>query len=197
MIKMKKRLANLISAVLNPFLVSLVVIVLVSFGSTFSAAEAIKWALILITLSILPVFSVIFYLVRRRKLTAILIIAREQRTRIYILAVFLGIIGSILLQIWGAPAMLTAIFVAGMAAMVIFFSINLFWKISVHSAFVTAFITILMILYGSIGALTALLLPLIVWARVELKHHSLAQAIAGAILAALIVLVAFYLFGLI
>ena len=197
MIKMKKRLANLISAVLNPFLVSLVVIVLVSFGSTFSAAEAIKWALILITLSILPVFSVIFYLVRRRKLTAILIITREQRTRIYILAVFLGIIGSILLQIWGAPAMLAAIFAAGMAAMVIFFSINLFWKISVHSAFVTAFITILMILYGSIGALAALLLPLIVWARVELKHHSLAQAIAGVILAALIVLVVFYLFGLI
>ena len=193
---MKKRLANLISAILNPFLVSLVVIILISFESTSNAAEAIKWALILIALSILPVFSVIFYLVRQRKLKAILVIAREQRTRIYILAILLGIIGSVLLQIWGAPLMLSAIFVAGMAAMVIFFSINLFWKISIHSAFVTAIMTVLMTLYGSIGALAAVLLPLIVWARVELKHHSLAQAITGAILAELIVLVVFYLFGL-
>ena len=92
--------------------------------------------------------------------------------------------------------MLSAIFVAGMVAMVIFFSINLFWKISIHSAFVTAIMTVLMTLYGSIGALAAVLLPLIVWARVELKHHSLAQAITGAILAELIVLVVFYLFGL-
>ena len=193
---MKKKLANLISAILNPFLVSLAVIILVAFESTSSFAEAAKWSLILIALSVLPVFTVIFYLVRRRKLEAILVIAREQRARIYLLAIFLGIIGSVLLNIWGAPLMLAAIFIAGLAAMVIFSSINLFWKISVHSAFVAALITILIILYGAIGALAALLLPLIVWARVEMKHHSVAQAVTGAILSVLIVLVVFYLFGL-
>lgn len=194
---MKKRLANLISAILNPFLVSLAVIIVLSFESTSSAVDALKWSLILIALSVLPVFAVILYLVRRRKLEGIFISARGKRHRIYLLAIFCGIIGSIILYISGASLWLVAIFVAGFAVMVIFFSINLFWKVSIHSAFVAAFVTILIILYGTVGALAAVLLLPIAWARVELEHHSAAQSVTGAILAAIIILVVFYLFGLI
>jgi len=75
--------------------------------------------------------------------------------------------------------------------------INLLWKISLHTAFVAASVTVLTILYGSIGAVTAVLLPSIAWSRIELEHHSLAQVAAGALLAALIVVVTFYLFGLV
>ena len=75
--------------------------------------------------------------------------------------------------------------------------INLRWKISVHTAFVTASITVLIILYGAIGAATAVLLPLLGWSRIELEHHSPAQVAAGALLPTLIIVVVFYLFGLI
>lgn len=194
---MKKRLANLISAILNPFLVSLAVIILLSFESTSSAADALKWSLILIVLSVLPVFVVIFYLVRRRKLEGVFISTRGKRHRIYLVAVFFGIVGSVVLYILEAPLMLVAIFVAGLVAMIIFFSINLFWKVSIHSAFVAALVTILIILYSPVWALAAALLPPIVWARVEMEYHSAAQAVTGAILAAIIMLVVFYLFGLI
>lgn len=194
---MKKRLANLISVILNPFLVSLAVIILLSFESTSSAADALKWSLILIVLSVLPVFVVIFYLVRRRKLEGVFISTRGKRHRIYLVAVFFGIVGSVVLYILEAPLMLVAIFVAGLVAMIIFFSINLFWKVSIHSAFVAALVTILIILYSPVGALAAALLPPIAWARVELEYHSAAQAVTGAILAAIIMLVVFYLFGLI
>jgi len=57
-------------------------------------------------------------------------------------------------------------------------------------------VTVLTIIYGAIGALSVMLVPPIAWARIELKQHSLAQAIAGALLAALIVVVVFHLFGL-
>jgi len=191
---MKKRLANLISAILNPFLISLAVIILLSVESTSSAIGALKWSVMMVALSVLPVFMVILYLVRKRKLEGIFISARGKRHRIYLLAVFFGIVGSIILYILGIPAILLAVFVSGLAAMVIFFSINLFWKVSIHSAFVAAFVTILIILYGPVGALAAALLPLIAWARVELKCHSTAQAVTGAILAAIIILVVFYLF---
>ncbi len=97
----------------------------------------------------------------------------------------------------GAPAVLEAAFVAGFTAMVIFMCINLIWKISIHSGFVAASATILIFLYGAGGVVTTAALPLIAWARIKLKYHSLPQVAAGALLAALIVAVVFYLFGLI
>ena len=194
---MKKQIANLTSSILNPFLVSLVVIILISFRSTTSIFDAIKWSLILIAVSILPVFSVVLYLAHTEKLEGIFISTRRQRNKIYLLASVCAVIGCLILLFGEAPLVLVASFMAGLSAIIVFMGINLLWKISVHTAFVAASVTVLTILYGSIGALTIMLVPPIAWARIELEHHSLAQAVAGALLAPLIVLVVFYLFGLI
>ena len=194
---MRRQIANLTSNILNPFLVSLVVILLLSFESTSSISDAIKWSLILIAVSILPVFLIIVYLVHSQKLEGIFVSPRRQRNKIYLLASVCAVVGCIILLYLGAPLVLVATFVAGLSAILIFTCINLLWKISLHTAFIAASVTVLIILYGSIGTVTAVLLPPIAWARIELEHHSLAQVAAGAILAALIVVVVFYLFGLI
>jgi membrane-associated phospholipid phosphatase len=47
------------------------------------------------------------------------------------------------------------------------------------------------------AAVAVVLVPLIAWSRIELKHHSLAQVAVGALLATSIVVVVFYLFGLV
>jgi len=194
---MRRQIANLTSNILNPFLVSLVVILLLSFESTSSISDAIKWSLILIAVSILPVFLIIVYLVHSRKLEGIFVSPRRQRNKIYLLASVCAVVGCIILLYLGAPLVLVATFVAGLSAILIFTCINLLWKISLHTAFIAASVTVLIILYGSIGTATAALLPPIAWARIELEHHSLAQVAAGAILATLVVVVVFYLFGLI
>jgi membrane-associated phospholipid phosphatase len=195
--QMRKRIANLTSNILNPFLVSLIIILLLSFESTSSSLDALKWALILIALSILPVFSVIIYLVRNGRLDGIFTSVREQRTKIYWLAGACASVGCIVLFCCGAPTILVATFVGGLSGVVIFMCINLVWKISLHTAFITASVTVLVILYGWIAAITVVLIPLMSWARIELKHHSPAQVATGALLAALIVVVMFYLFGLV
>ncbi len=194
---MRKRIANLTSNILNPFLVSLVLILLLSFRSTSSALDAVRWSLILIAISILPVFLVITYLVRSRRLEGPFVNIRKQRTKVYLLAGICAGIGCIILHYLEAPKELTATFVAGLSAVVVFMCINLLWKISLHTAFVTASVTALIILYGPIAAVTVVLVPLIAWSRIKLKHHSLAQVATGALLAALIVVVVFYLFGLV
>ena len=58
-------------------------------------------------------------------------------------------------------------------------------------------VTVLVVIYGVEGLIAAVLLPLMVWSRVELEHHSPAQVATGALLAALIVAVVFYFFGFI
>ncbi len=195
--QMRKRIANLTSNILNPFLVSLIIILLLSFKSTSSTPDALKWSLISVALSVLPVFLVITYLVRNGKLDGIFIRVRGQRSKIYWLAGACASLGCVTLHYLGAPLILVATFVAGLSAIVIFMCINFLWKISLHTAFIAGSVTVLVILYGWIAAVTVLLIPLMSWARIELKHHSLAQVAAGALLAALIVVVVFYLFGLV
>jgi len=196
-IETRKRIANLTSNILNPFLVCLVLILLLSFESTASLLDGLKWSLILIALSVLPVFSVVVYLVRNNRLEGLFISVRRQRTKIYLVASVCAVTGCVILPYLGAPLVLVATFVAGLSAILVFMCINLWWKISLHTAFIAAAVTVLVILYSSIGAISTVLLPLIAWARIELNHHSLAQVASGALLAALIVVVVFYLFGLV
>ena len=193
---MRKQIANLTSNILNPFLVSLMIIWLLSLASAASTLDALKWTLIAMALSVLPVFLVVIYLVRTGRLDAVFTIMREQRTKIYLLAGVGAIIGFIVLAYLEAPPILVAGFAAGLVTAVIFMCINLWWKISLHTAFVAGSATALVILYGWVAAVTVALVPLTAWARVELKHHSLAQATTGALLAALIVIVVFSLIPL-
>ncbi len=194
---MKKQMAKWTSGIFNPFLVSAVVVTLISFDSTNHVSEAMKWALILIAISILPVLCVVIYLAHKEKVEGIFINIRRQRNKIYFLASICVVAGCLLLLYLGAPLVLVATFVAGLAAIVVFMCVNFLWKISLHTAFAAASVTVLTILYGSNGALTAMLVPPIAWARIELEQHSLAQAVAGALLAVLIVVVVFHFFGLI
>ncbi len=195
--EIRRRLAILTSNILNPFLVSLIMVIIISLKTTTSFFEALKWSSIALALSILPVLSVMVYLIRKEKLEGISIRVRKQRHRIYLLATICAVVSCVVLFRWGAPLMLVASFAAGLSAIVIFMCINFLWKISVHTAFVTSSVTLLIILFGPIGAVSTVLLPLIGWSRIELEHHSPAQVAIGALLAALIIVVVFHFFGII
>jgi membrane-associated phospholipid phosphatase len=194
---MRERLARLTSNILNPFLVSAIVITLLAVESTNGAGAALKWALVSIVISVLPVFAVVIYLVRQKRLDGIFVNPRQQRNDIYVLATVLAVISCFVLIILEAPKLLKVTFVAGLVAIVVFGAINRFWKISLHTAFMSASVTIIAIVYGAAGALTILLLPPVAWARIMLGQHSLAQVVVGAVLAAAIVVVVFMGFGIV
>ena len=194
---MRKQIASLTSVVFSPFLMGLILIFLVSLESTASVIDAIKWSLILIGLSILPTYLAVIYLIRSKKVDSISVSIRRQRHQIYALAVILGSVGCIILFFLKAPIIMIALFVSGLVGAVIFLGINLWWKISIHTAFTAALVTLLVILYGFVAIIAIVLLPLAAWARLELKHHSLAQLIAGALVALLVLIAVFYPFGLI
>jgi len=193
----KKRIANLTSHVFSPFLIALALILLVSFEATICVSDAIKWSLVPTALNILPIFLFAVYLVRHNRLDSIFANVRKQRTVIYVLAVVFTSVSCITLLALKAPLMLLALCVAGFSGIAVFTCINLWWKISLHTAFVTAGITLLFILYGSVSTVSILLIPLVVWSRMELEHHSLAQAVTGALLGTSIIVAVFYLFDLI
>ena len=193
---MRERLARLISNVLNPFLVSFIVIILLAVESTENTGEALKWALLSIVLSVLPVFVVVTYLVHQKKLEGMFANPRHQRNGIYILASILGALGCGVMWWCNAPRLIAVAFSSGLISIVIFMIINRFWKISLHTAFISASVTLITVIYGAYGALTILLLPLVAWARIRLNQHSPTQVITGALLSTAILLAMFWGFGL-
>jgi len=189
---MREKLAELTSNILNPFLLSFTVVILLAAKSAFSASEAVKWALISIAISVMPVFASVVYLVRHKRLEGVFVNPRHQRNGVYVLASVTGAIDCGVMWYFGAPKLLSVTFTAGLAAIVIFMIINRFWKISLHTAFMSASVTVITIACGSIGALTILLLPPVAWSRIKQKQHSPAQVITGALLSAAIVVAVFW-----
>jgi membrane-associated phospholipid phosphatase len=187
----RQRIANLTSNILNPFLLCLALIVLFSFKSAASTSEAIKWASISTGLGLLPVFLVIIYLLRQGKLDDFFIAAREQRTKIYFIGCLSAAAGCVTLALLEAPDILIAGFVTGVSTAVVFAVINLWWKISLHTAIVAASVTIMVMIFGWIAAASAVLVPLTAWSRIELEYHSFKQTVSGALLATLIVFALF------
>jgi membrane-associated phospholipid phosphatase len=194
---MRERLARLTSNVLNPFLITFVVVVLLSFKATADTAEALKWASICIAFSVLPIFVVVVYLAHIGKLDGIFVNPRHQRHTIYILASILAIAGCAVLWYFDAPELLTASFTAGLVSIIVFMGINFFWKISLHIAFTAASVTVLIMVYGAAAIWTVVLLPPVAWARIAMKQHTPLQVAAGAVLAVVIVGLIYRGFGVV
>ena len=184
---MRQRIARLISNILNPFLVSLITIVLLVWHTTSSPASAFKWAAIALVLSVIPIFGFIIFLVWRKKLDSIFPEGQDQRKLIYIIATVLAVIGCGVMWYLNAPELLTFSFIAGLVAVIIFMAINVYWKISLHTAFISAAAMVLTLIFGAKAAWVFVLLPLVAWSRLELKLRTPAQVVAGAVLAAAIV----------
>jgi membrane-associated phospholipid phosphatase len=188
---MRKRIARLISNILNPFIFSAAVLVLLSFHNTADTGEALKWVGVSLAISVVPVFIIVIWLVRRKKMDGLYDNTNHQRRIVYLLASVLGAIGCGLMWGFKAPDLLAVIFTTGFIEIVVFMGINYYWKISLHTAFAAAAVTVISLVYGVTAVWTLILLPLVAWSRIELKQHSLMQVISATLLAAGIVAAVF------
>ena len=68
------------------------------------------------------------------------------------------------------------------------------WKISVHTTGISGPIAALILLLGLAGAAIAFIYPIVIWSRVLLKKHTLAQAICGGVQGFFLTVLEMYLF---
>jgi hypothetical protein len=76
--------------------------------------------------------------------------------------------------------------IAYMAVSAMIFAIGTFWKISIHSAGVAGPTTALIFVFGLALLPLYVLTAAIIWARLKLAAHTLAQLVAGALVAIVI-----------
>ena len=188
---MKRRIAKLITNVVNPFAVSTVVIGVLAFRDTPDLTRALLWTVGALALSVVPILLAVLLLVRRKRMDGVFNNPRQQRHFLYGIAIVTGFFGFVLLWLGNGPQLLRLTFIAGMMALLVFMLVNLYWKISLHTAFIAGTATIFTIVIGGWGALALVLLPAVGWSRWALGQHTLAQVTVGAVAAAGIVLAVF------
>jgi membrane-associated phospholipid phosphatase len=146
------------------------------------------WVMIyLVVAFLLPVLYIV-WLLRTNRITDFHIKLRHQRIRPMLVMIACSLLSWAIMMLGSAPIMLQTIAIMGAVLITILLLVTLRWKISGHATAVSAFAALGMTLWGTVALPILLLVPTVIWARLVLKRHSLAQTIAGAALGSLFVL---------
>ena len=176
------RIAWGISVLFSPFLVPIATAVGV-IQKHAAPQNALRWLVIVVLfVTVLPVLS-IAVMVRYAKVSDLHLHNREERLLPLCCTLVSMVVGTVLLHQLGAAREIVWAGIAYIVNSVIFSAITPIWKISFHSSVATGCVTVLVILVNPQFGWLFLLIPLIAWARVYRKRHTLLQTVVGAVLA--------------
>lgn len=180
----RKKLANHVSQLINPLLLSLVTFIpLVNKYGNGNTARL--FGITSIFGSILPLIMV-FYMVRKGIISDFYAPDRRERFVPFVGSIICYIAGTVTLIAINAPSPIIAVMACYVVNGVILSIITLRWKISIHTSGVTSPVTALVYLLGTrMLPLFMLFIP-VAWARLELKAHSTMQVTMGALLSAML-----------
>ena len=133
--------------------------------------------------SLLPILF-IFILFRLGRVSNLNLEVKEQRTLPLLFAIGAACIGLGSFYVIEAPREIIWAGIAYIANGIIFGAITQLWKISFHTGVYTGCITVLALILNDANlAWLFVLVPLIAWARIRRKRHTLVQTVVGALVA--------------
>lgn len=181
---MKDKLSRWLSILLDSSVLAVPIFIGAAYSETQAFLPALGWAV----LALLFADGVpLMYIALGRKLGFVSgfdLPRREERVPFIAVNLVGNLLGFFLLRSFNAPAHLSALLLVYVALGVTMMTFSSFWKISLHAGGVGGFAAFLTSAFGLPWAWTFLALPLIGWARVYRKRHTLAQVVAGGIVGA-------------
>lgn len=194
----KLKVAKTISTFTNPPIICIplffIICLVLSFeNGTFNFNEFIVLELIsLVFASILPMAIIVYW--AKKLNTDSDISNRQDRFTPLIVGIVSYFIGFLVLLFLNIDNFLTALLLCYSINTGVVLLITFKWKISVHTTGLSGPVGALILLLGPIGALFGILYPLLIWSRVTLEKHTLAQAIAGGVQGFFLTVLEMYLF---
>ena len=194
----KVKIADAISTFTNPPIITiplfLIICIVLSFeDGGFNVSKFIVLELIsLVFSSALPMAIILFW--AKRLNTDKDISNREDRFTPLIVGVLSYLIGFFISLFLNVDYFLTLLLLCYAVNTFIVMLITTKWKISVHTTGLSGPVAALILLLGPIGALFGILYPIVIWARVLLKKHTLSQAICGAVQGFFLTVLEMYLY---
>jgi membrane-associated phospholipid phosphatase len=176
-------LARSLSTIFNPFLTAFALFAILA---GIGAKDTLDfWRLLFVStffVSIGPMLYV-FWLYATDRISDLDMSVRSQREMVFSAFVIFDALGAVALWLVHAPRLMIAAMLGYLASTLIVQYITRYWKISTHALGITAPLAALTLLYGRQPLPFMVLIPMVCWARVYLKAHSVMQVIAGAALA--------------
>lgn len=194
----KEKIAKTVSTLTQPPIITiplfLIITIILSFeGGTFDFNRFIVMEIIsLVFASILPIAIILFW--SKRKNTDFDISNRQDRfipLIIGIVSYFIGVLVCLALNVSHFLTLLLLCYCINTGVVLL---ITLKWKISVHTTGISGPIAALILLLGPIGAFFGIIYPVVIWSRVLLKKHTLAQAICGGVQGFFLTVLEMYLY---
>jgi len=176
--KTGRNAARLLADVLNPFSVFTALYALVAFSEASPARAALYLTAELAAASLVALY--VFALRRGRRVGDFWLSARTERLvpALILLSAFAGLLMA--LYLLDAPQTLFYVTLSmGLAAASVA-ALTLFWKASAHAAVAGHAAMAGLLVLGSLGVVFALVLSVVLWARVASEAHTLPQVLAGA-----------------
>jgi membrane-associated phospholipid phosphatase len=187
-------LAKILSTVFNPFLTALALFVILAHASARNTVDF--WSLLFLSTfftSLGPMLYV-FWLYGTDRISDLDMSMRHEREAVFGAFVVFYLLGTIVMWLAHAPRLMIAAMAAYTLSTLVVQYITRYWKISTHALGITAPLVALTLLYGNQTLPFLVLIPMVCWARVYLKAHTLLQVIAGAALGTVSTVLFFHLF---
>jgi hypothetical protein len=189
----QKIIAEIISLILNPLFVLVPVPFFLVYEKTGSLMLSFAWTAVSVSF-IFIYFLVILTGIKIGIVSDLDISKREQRPLLFLIGMVLTLIYLATLFLFHAPGILIIGTMSIILGIIILGVVNTYTKVSWHLAVLSALLTFLIIAEGWRALVGLLLLPVVAWARIKTKNHTLFQTILGALLGAVTILVLYVIF---
>jgi hypothetical protein len=180
------QLASVLSLLLSPVGIAFLVILIFTLGIPGTPEHTTMPFSLLLGVLFFCVFPIGAILYSYRKgVVDIWVSDRVTRTPFYIVAILSYIVGALLFHVLHYN-MFFLLSLAYGSVTTIMLLVNSVTKVSTHMAGVAGPLTALTFVFGWVTIPLFLLLPLVMWARLNMKAHSYGQLLAGTVIAILI-----------
>ena len=190
-----RKTAKIISFIFDGSFLSIPLFVIIALEVSSNAFLAIGYAAICTLFIMVIPYLYILFLLKRKRINDVHLPVKGNRMRPLIVMDTSFTLCYFILYLLDAPDFLRTMILASLFTVVMLTVITIFWKISFHASWITFVSITLCILYGKWALLTFILLPLVAWARVIIKRHTIMQVIAGACVTVVTSLFTYNLFG--
>jgi hypothetical protein len=178
----RRRMAAIVTEVCSPAVVVVLLSLAVAWhGTGYRVWPSLLWGMdVAVFSSVLPMAFIVRG-ARRGRWDGHHVRNREGRLVPMLLALGSTVMGLLVLLLGGGPRDLVALNGAMLTTLVACTAITQWWKISLHSAVAGGAVATMVLLYGPLALVLLPLVGLIAWSRVVVRDHTVAQAIAGAL----------------
>jgi len=179
----QNKIARIISTLFVPPSFTIIVFTLFAFTLETETLKTVVTILVAFLFGFAAPIILFVVLRKRKKIVDLDVSVKEERTTPFLISVGFYFMGLIILIFFNVNIISIAFWFCYISNTLVTILINKHWKISAHSMGAAGPLAAVTYTFGPVALIFSVIVLLVGWSRIQLKVHSLAQVVAGILLA--------------